>query len=86
MFKTSELSYPVLLSELMIFIEKIKKEDTELALVDIIVEFAFQNGIEVELIGDAISEDNYFKSFIKKDCEFRKIFLIPDAPKNLKEW
>lgn len=62
--------YPELISEIMKFILRVKKEDPSQSLIDIIHEYSFKNEIDIELIGDAISEDVYFKSFIEKDLQF----------------
>lgn len=56
------------------YIEKTKKTEKGLSLVDIILDFCNKFDIEIELIGDAISSDNYFKSFIESDCKLHKIF------------
>jgi len=74
--------YPYLVNEVMQHIEKIKGEDKEMSLVDIIVDYGLKNNVDIELIGDAISNDVYFKSFIKKDCELHRIFRT-DQPE---EW
>lgn len=70
----TEEQYPFLVNEIMKHIEEIKKDDPDIALIDIIFDYAFRNGIDVELVGDAISTDVYFKSFIEKDCELHRIF------------
>jgi hypothetical protein len=72
----SENEYPILIKQIMIFIDDIKKQKltSDLSLIDIIMEFAFRNDINVQLIGDAISSDIYFKSFIEKDCEIHNFF------------
>lgn len=62
--------YPYLINEIMNFIIKIKKKDPDQSLIDIIYDYSFKNEIDIELIGDAISEDVYFKSFIEKDLQF----------------
>ena len=49
--------------------DNIKKTDKSISLLDIIIDFSFKRDISVECIGDAISEDVYFKSFIEKDFE-----------------
>jgi hypothetical protein len=70
----TEEQYPFLVNEIMKHIEEVKKDDQDIALIDIIFDYAFRNGIDVELVGDAISTDVYFKSFIEKDCELHRIF------------
>lgn len=72
----SEDDYPFLVNDLITFIDTIKSnnENKDLSLIEIAMEFAFKNNIDVEAIGDAISSDVYFKSFIEKDCINRRIF------------
>ena len=67
-------NYNILIRDIINFINDIKEKDHELSLVDIILEFCFKYDVDIELIGDAISTDAYFKSFIEKDCELHKIF------------
>jgi hypothetical protein len=66
--------YPFLVNEIMQHIEHVKKQDPGAALLDIIFDFSFRNNLDVELVGDAINADVYFKSFIHKDCELHRIF------------
>ncbi len=81
----SEYEYPFLVNEVMIYIDKMKKQENtseDVSLVDIIMEFSFQNDLDVELVGDAIASDVYFKSFIEKDCELHRIFLTEKSQLN----
>ncbi len=81
----TEYEYPFLVKEVMIYIDKLKKQKNtseEVSLVDIIMEFSFQNNLDVELVGDAIASDVYFKSFIEKDCELHRIFLTDQSQLN----
>jgi hypothetical protein len=79
--------YPFIVQNVMKHIEQIKKTDAgkSMALVDIIYDYCFRSGLDVELVGDAIASDVYFKSFIKKDCEVHRIFKS-DIQKELEEW
>lgn len=61
--------YPQLVHDIIEHIDNIKKTDKSISLLDIIIDFSFKRDISVECIGDAISEDVYFKSFIEKDFE-----------------
>jgi hypothetical protein len=81
-----ERYYSFLIADIMVFIDKIKKLDTkkENGLLDIIYEYCLKNDIEVELMGDAIASDVYFKSFIQKDCEDRNIIKSNNTP--IEEW
>lgn len=75
MNKNFEDDYPFIVQEVMKYINEIKATDNEISLVDIIMDFCFKNELEIELVGDAISSDVYFKSFIEKDCQMHRIFL-----------
>lgn len=84
-----EKVYPFLINDLMKYIEIIKesfsKNDNQgVSLVDIILEYSIKNDISVELIGDAIFSDEYFKSFVKKDCELYNVILTDK--KTLEDW
>ena len=71
-------NFPNLISKLMEFIVEIKKTDSEkeLSLIDIIVEYCSRFDLDIQIVGEAISMDVYFKSFIQTDCELRKIFKL----------
>jgi len=73
----TEAEYPFLVKELMLYINKMKtlELESDVSLVDIIMEFCFRNELDVELVGDAIASDVYFKSFIEKDCEMHNVIL-----------
>lgn len=68
--------YPFIVQEVMKHIESVKStpHGKDTALIDIIYDYCFKASIDVELVGDAISSDVYFKSFIQKDCELHRIF------------
>jgi hypothetical protein len=69
-----EDQYPFLVNDVMEYIVHVKNNGEDLNLVEIITDYSFKYNIDVETIGDAISSDVYFKSFIEKDCELHKIF------------
>lgn len=69
-----EDSYPFIISDLMVYIERIKKLDKSSALLDIIMDYSIKNGFEPELVGDAIANDVYLKSFVEKDCRAHGFF------------
>jgi hypothetical protein len=81
----TEDEYPFLVNEVMKHISAIKKDDPTIALLDIIYDYCFKNGIAVELVGDAIASDVYFKSFIEKDCQLHRI-LPGLEEQSLDEW
>lgn len=80
----TEEDYPFLVSEVMKYIELIKTKEKDTSLIDIIYDFCFKNSIEIELVGDAISNDVYFKSFIEKDCQLHRYFKT--EAQTLDEW
>lgn len=82
----TEDQYPFLVNDIIAYIDEIKKKEKNSALIDIIMDYAFKNGIDVEAVGDAISGDVYFKSFIEKDCQLRRIFRSPNDQARLDEW
>lgn len=67
--------YPFLVNDIMKYIEKIKKDEKSISLMDIMLDYSMKKDISVEMIGDAIASDEYFKSFIEKDCEMHRILL-----------
>lgn len=69
-----EDSYPILLNNIMQYITKMKQDpnNKDLTLVDIIVNFSIKENISVELIGDAIKDDEYFKQFLEVEINMKK--------------
>jgi hypothetical protein len=76
--------YKEIVQEIIEYINKIKLREKNVPLIDIIMDFAFNMGIDVEVIGDAIYEDSHFKSFIEKDCQLHNV--INSKHKNIGEW
>ena len=77
----TELSkkYPYIISELMEYIN-VKKQsgiNDNASLLDIIMDFCFKKELDVEMVGDAIQSDIYFKSFIEKDCQIHQTVVDP---------
>ena len=62
-------AYPVLINTLLKYIISIKEKDKETSIMDLILEFSMRNSLDIELIGDAISTDEYFKRILTKDLE-----------------
>ena len=81
----SEEQYPFLVNDIIKYIQKIKETEKATTLVDIIMDYCFKFNVEIELVGDAISSDLYFKSFIEKDCEINKMFKTKNNIKT-EEW
>lgn len=87
-YKKMEDNYPFLIANLMEYIDTIKKKECvrECSLIDIIMDYSFRNSIDVELVGDAIRSDVYFKSFVEKDCEIHGIIKTQKPIQVLEEW
>ena len=88
-----EENYPFLIATLLEHINSVKSNqlnkstscsNDELSLIDIIMDFTLKYNLDVELVGDAIRSDFYFKSFIKKDCELHGI--IKSEIQEIEEW
>jgi hypothetical protein len=76
--------YPYIVQEVMKHIEEVKKTDNEISLFDIILDFCFKRDLQVELVGDAIQSDIYFKSFIEKDCAVNGMMRVHQQ--EMEEW
>ena len=66
---TEQELYPVLLNKILKYIIKVKESDKETSMLDLILEYSMRNSLDIELIGDAISTDEYFKNILQKDLE-----------------
>lgn len=62
-------TYPVLLNTLLKYIINKKEKDRETSIMDLILEYSMRESLDIELIGDAISTDEYFKNILIKDLE-----------------
>lgn len=62
-------NYPVLLNTLLKYIISIKEADKEISIMDLIIEYSTRNALDLEMVGDAISTDEYFKGIVQKDLE-----------------
>lgn len=71
----TEETYPFLINEILKYIHNIKALGSNDSLIEIIADYCNREGVDEDLVGDAISSDTYFKSFIEKDCINNKIFL-----------
>jgi len=63
------IEYPILVNSLLKYIIDKKEKDRETSIMDLILEYSMRNSMDIELIGDAISTDEYFKGIIEKDLE-----------------
>lgn len=66
---TEQELYPVLLNKILKYIIKVKEFDKETSMLDLILEYSMRNSLDIELVGDAISTDDYFKNILQKDLE-----------------
>ena len=66
---TEQEAYPILLNKLLKYIIKVKEVDKEISIMDLLLEYSMRNSLDLELIGDAISTDEYFKNIVQKDME-----------------
>lgn len=78
-----EEEYPILINEIMKHITKVKTTDPDTSILDIIYDYSFKYEIPVELVGDAVSTDVYFKSFVESDHNMR---LSEKSKNNIGEW
>ena len=68
---TEQEVYPILLNKLLKYIIKVKEVDKEISIMDLLLEYSMRNSLDLELIGDAISTDEYFKNIVQKDMEVK---------------
>ncbi len=61
--------YASLTSALLGYIFNIREKHPDEPLVQIITQWCFKNDLDPELVGDAISQDFYFKRYIENDCK-----------------
>lgn len=64
--------YPFLIRDLLVYMEEVLFK-YDCSLLEIIEQFATKKELDIRQVGDAISEDEYLKAYIKKDCEVRGI-------------
>jgi len=51
----------------MLYIIDHKKIDETIGMIDLISDFCLKKNVPIELVGDAIASDLYFKQFIETD-------------------
>lgn len=78
-----EDDYPVVINDLIRYIEYVKGREPDLSLLDIIMDYGFKKSMDLRLLGEIISTDVYFKSFIEKDCELHDLI---DSETNNTDW
>ena len=69
----SDTVYAKIANEVLKFVLKEKERNNTLSIVDLITSFCFKKNLEVEMVGDAISQDFYFKKLIETDLKSRDI-------------
>lgn len=74
----------IIMKKLLPFITKARDGDDTLSFVEIILEFAEVNAIDIQLVQEAIQEDTYFKELLMNDCVAKKI--IKTDKDGLDEW
>jgi len=73
--KSIEQHYPKIVSMVMEYIIERKSIHPDAPLIELIQDFCVKKDCPIELVGDAIQSDEYFKSFVASDCEHREIEL-----------
>jgi len=63
--------YPMIVKMVMEHILKEKQQCQSSGLIELVSDFCFKTQLPVELVGDAIASDVYFKSFLEKDYNYR---------------
>ena len=74
-----EDNYPFIVSEVMDYIIAKKQTNKNIPLLELIADYCIKEQIPIELVGDAIQNDVYFKSLIEKDCEHYSIIKSEKA-------
>jgi hypothetical protein len=82
--KNLQEQYPYLINAVLSYIEEIKLKNKSASLIEIIMDFSLKNSISLEMIGDAIASDVYFKSFIERDCKLHGI--LDSEVKEFEDW
>lgn len=83
-----EREYAKILSELLEYIYKVKCQNKDEPIIEIISDFCFKNNLEPEKVGDAIREDYFMYEFVMKDCVHNKIdsFSCKNVTSELEDW
>jgi len=59
--------YPEIVNAVMKHIIEHKNEDTSIGMIDLVNDFCLKKNVPVEIVGDAIASDVYFKQFLESD-------------------
>lgn len=65
----SDTVYARITNDVLKYVLKEKSKNTGLSIVELITSYCFKMSLEPELVGDAISQDFYFKQLIEKDLK-----------------
>lgn len=68
----SDLTYAKIANDVLKFVLRQKSLNSTLSIVDLITSYCFKMSLEPELVGDAISQDFYFKQLIEKDVRAKE--------------
>lgn len=68
----SDLTYAKIANDVLKFVLRQKSLNSTLSIVDLIASYCFKMSLEPELVGDAISQDFYFKQLIEKDIRTKE--------------
>lgn len=68
----TDIEYAKLTKDILNYIIAIRTEEPDMELMDIIFSYCFKNDLDVELVGDAISQDQQFKELIEMDINANK--------------
>jgi len=70
-FDSSE--YPIIVNDVMSYVIEQKEKNNKAPILDLISDFCLKFDYPILLVGDAISDDCYFKSLIESDCGFHEM-------------
>jgi len=63
--------YSEIVNAVMLYIIEHKKVDKSIGMIDLISDFCLKKNVPIEIVGDAIASDTYFKQFIETDVVSR---------------
>lgn len=66
-FRDVDVKYAYLIKECLEYVLNVRRIHPEEEIIDIIMTFCFEKNIDSEEMGDAISQDEYFKQLVKLD-------------------
>jgi hypothetical protein len=64
-----DVYYAELTKRLLVYVLNVRESNPDEPLVQIITQWCFENDLDPALVGDAISQDFYFKRYIENDCK-----------------